>query len=259
MAWVKIDEKFYDHPKWASAPGDSIALWLASMAWCNRNESREGFIPASKLHGLVNVKNVKKTADDLVNRGAFDVAAEGFVIHDYAEYQQPDKVQQISAARSENGKKGAAARWQLPSRLPKQMPKQKDAPLSVDDDYQSSSSVVVANALAIHADRLAVGKDSPGAYAARIIERGGDHFVKLEGLLNLRPEATADELADAYRLGRWPATPRLPSDEPHPAACVCGGSGWVPADDANDRRGGSVVRCPETSWPDATIHQLRPA
>ena len=58
MAWVKIDQHFYDHPKWAEAPGDSIALWLAAMAWCNRNNSLDGFIPTAKLHGLVNIRNL---------------------------------------------------------------------------------------------------------------------------------------------------------------------------------------------------------
>lgn len=115
MAWVKIDEHFYDHPKWAEAPGDSIALWLAAMAWCNRNDSLDGFIPASKLIGLVNVRNVKRTAADLVHRQAFHPqtrgGASGYLIHDYPEFQQPEKVREIAAKRSANGKKGAAVRW----------------------------------------------------------------------------------------------------------------------------------------------------
>lgn len=111
MAWVRIDEHFYDHPKWADAPGDSIALWLAAMAWCNRNDSVEGYIPKAKTQGLVNVRNLSKTLADLVERGALHVAGVGYVIHDYAEFQQPEKVKAIAAERSRNGKKGAAVRW----------------------------------------------------------------------------------------------------------------------------------------------------
>lgn len=115
MAWVRIDQHFYDHPKWANAPGDSIALWIAAMAWCNRNDSLEGFIPAPKLHGLVAVRSVKRTVADLVQRRAFHVAeadgAAGYVIHDYAEFQQPEKVRAISNKRAEAGRRGAAVRW----------------------------------------------------------------------------------------------------------------------------------------------------
>jgi hypothetical protein len=111
MAWVRIDEHFYDHPKWADAPGDSIALWLAAMAWCNRNESIEGYIPARKTRGLVNVRNLKATLVDLVKREAIHVEGDGYVIHDYAEFQQPEKVREIARKRARAGAKGAAVRW----------------------------------------------------------------------------------------------------------------------------------------------------
>lgn len=111
MSWVRVDDHFYDHAKWATAPGDSIALWLAAMAWCNRNDSYDGFIPANKLAGLVNIRNSKRTAADLCERVAFEKQGDGYLIHDYAEYQQNDKVRQIRDARSAAGRKGARARW----------------------------------------------------------------------------------------------------------------------------------------------------
>lgn len=111
MAWIRIDDHFYDHPKWATAPGDSIALWLAAMAWCNRNESFDGFVPSVKLAGLVKVRNVKQTCDDLVKREALTVHGDGYLIRNYAEWQQNEKVKAIREKRAANGKKGAAARW----------------------------------------------------------------------------------------------------------------------------------------------------
>lgn len=111
MAFVRIDQEFYDHPKWATAPGDSIALWVAAMAWCNRNESWDGYIPANKLAGLVNVRNVKRTIADLCQRVAFIVDGDGYLIHDYPEYQQNEKVRKVREARSEAGRKGAESRW----------------------------------------------------------------------------------------------------------------------------------------------------
>lgn len=112
MPWVRVDEHFYDHPKWHDAPGDSIALWLASTAWCNRNDSTTGFIPESKTRGLVNVKRVASTLKDLCERGAFHRVPGGYQIHDYEEYQQPEKVKEIASKRAAAGRKGAAHRWQ---------------------------------------------------------------------------------------------------------------------------------------------------
>jgi hypothetical protein len=111
MSWVRIDDHFYDHPKWATAPGDSIALWLAAMAWCNRAESFDGYIPAIKLRGLVNIRNPKVSAADLVKREAFTPHLDGYLICNYAEWQQNEKVKAIRQKRSESGKKGAAVRW----------------------------------------------------------------------------------------------------------------------------------------------------
>lgn len=115
MPWVRIDEEFYDNPKWVGAPGDSIALWVAMIAWCNRNDSTEGFIPAIKTQGLVNVRNLKATLADLCSRGAPHPVVRqvegGYVIHDYTEYQQPEKVREIAAKRAAAGKKGATRRW----------------------------------------------------------------------------------------------------------------------------------------------------
>lgn len=111
MPWVKLDEHFYDHPRWATAQGDSIALWVCAIAWCNRNDSVTGFIPRAKTRGLCDVRSLTKTLADLVARGAFEEADGGYLIHDYTEYQDNAKVQAIREKRRAAGKRGAEARW----------------------------------------------------------------------------------------------------------------------------------------------------
>lgn len=111
MGWVRIDDAFCDHFRWRTASGDSIALWVCALAWCNRNRADDGVIPEHKLAGLVAVKNLKRTVADLVERGAFEQVEGGFAIHDYADWQWPEKVADIRSKRAEAGRKGAAARW----------------------------------------------------------------------------------------------------------------------------------------------------
>lgn len=114
MAWVLIDDEFYDHPKWRTAPGDSIALWVAAIAWCNRSEQWEGRIPTNKLAGLVNIRNSRRTIVDLEVRQAMHRDGDSHVVHDFAEWQRVEKKKAISEARRAAGKKGATGRWNGP-------------------------------------------------------------------------------------------------------------------------------------------------
>lgn len=115
MAWVRIDEAFYDSRKWTGAPGDSIGLWVAAMAWCNRNDTREdarqGIVPEFTVKGLINVRSIKATLTDLCAREAFHRVDGGYLIHDYEEYQQGERVRAIREKKAAAGRKGAAGRW----------------------------------------------------------------------------------------------------------------------------------------------------
>jgi hypothetical protein len=111
MSWVLIDDEFYDHPKWRTAPGDSIAMWVAAIAWCNRSEAWDGRIPTTKLAGLVQVRFPKRTIIDLEDRNAMERDGDSHVVHDFAVWQQIAKRKAISDTRREAGRRGAAARW----------------------------------------------------------------------------------------------------------------------------------------------------
>lgn len=156
MVWVKIDDHFDEHPKWVGAPGDSIALWLAAMAWCNRNDSIEGYIPALKLAGRVHVRNLKKSIADLVERGAFHPAAGGYVIHDYPEYQQPEKIREIREKRAAAGRKGAAVRWGERARANEYC----EAPAHTDADALGMANAI-ANAIIVEPDLAQNPNDLP--------------------------------------------------------------------------------------------------
>lgn len=111
MPWVLIDDAFNDHPKWATAPCDSIAMWVAAIAWCNHHERWDGRIPTVRLRGLVNAKNPNRTIADLENRKAMRRDGDDHVIHDFAEWQRVERKKAISDARRAAGRKGAANRW----------------------------------------------------------------------------------------------------------------------------------------------------
>lgn len=138
--WVKIDDGFYDHPKFVKAGPLGIAMWATALAWCNRNiEANErqghpaGFVPESVVRRLIDWQGVAwrcwsgelvgggedaeaiAVADWLVKCGIFEATEGGYLIHDYDEYQQPEKVKDIRAKRAEAGRRGAEARWSAKS------------------------------------------------------------------------------------------------------------------------------------------------
>lgn len=285
MAWVKIDDRFYDHPKWANAPGDSIALWVAAMAWCNRNDSIDGFIPTTKLTGLVNVKNVKRTCADLIERRAFIAADGGCRIHDYAEFQQSEKVQQIRRKRSENGKKGAAARWQMPSDLPSQEPQdlpnqvpwQTNAPTPDTRELQVSNETddiplpgpppssswqpieQLAHQLARH--QCAARTEPPTNLGAWIASARRGILAERQPELARLIAISADINAAAATLAGTtaPQSEQRAAAPTHPDTCECEGTGFVPVDPDDESRTAEVTRCKRTEWPDAQVIPIRGA
>jgi uncharacterized phage protein (TIGR02220 family) len=52
MVWVRIDDRYSEHPKIVEAGPLCAALWLAGLAYCNRNLT-DGFIPWSSARTLV--------------------------------------------------------------------------------------------------------------------------------------------------------------------------------------------------------------
>lgn len=235
MAWVRIDDGFYDHPRWATAPGDSIALWLAAMAWCNRNDAVTGHIPALKLNGLVNVRNVKASATDLVTRGAFVAVADGYFITSYEEYQQNEKVQAIRAKRRDAGKAGADARWgskanDMASAMANAMAKECPGPGPVPesskktDDYGpvvlSSVDIYVRHTVDTAKNiRKTRANYERGVRKAAMQERAPEAAAHLEA----NPKDDAEDIA--YKL--WGIGQAKPPFYTDPNCVLCEGDGWA--------------------------------
>lgn len=114
MGWVRLDDAFYDHPKFLEAGPLGIALWVACTAWSNRN-LQDGFIPTFRVKTLLDWSDIPvdvvAVADRLVDCGLLEAAPGGYRLHDYHEYQPSaemvlEKRRSISEARSAAGRLG---------------------------------------------------------------------------------------------------------------------------------------------------------
>lgn len=120
MAWVRIDDEFYHHPKVVKAGPLGIAMQVSALCYCNKYLT-DGFIPISAIPSLLNLDGIrmrmwsnetfvggedaewKLIVDDLVDAGIWEECIGGYKIHDYLDYQ-PSR-SQVIAERDANIKR----------------------------------------------------------------------------------------------------------------------------------------------------------
>lgn len=112
MAWVRLDDLAPEHPKFVAVGPLGLALFVAGLAFCNR-QLTDGAIPAAIVPRLQAIDDAIAVADSLVTAGLWKRAAGGdYTVHDYLTYQ-PSRTKVLgerdaNAARMRSNRKGAA-------------------------------------------------------------------------------------------------------------------------------------------------------
>ena len=83
MAWFKVDDHLYSHPKWLSITKGPRALWVAAGAW-SAGQLLDGFVPFGALPIL---EGTRREAQALVDAQLWEDAPGGYRFHDWAEFQ----------------------------------------------------------------------------------------------------------------------------------------------------------------------------
>ncbi|HXH05392.1 MAG TPA: hypothetical protein VNI83_02260 [Vicinamibacterales bacterium] len=90
MAWVKLDEAFFDHPKIASLSDAAVIAYLQALCYCNRNLT-DGFVPLKRAREFAGKSRV---FNELVPH-LWELCEGGIFIHDYLDYQ-PSRAQVLA-------------------------------------------------------------------------------------------------------------------------------------------------------------------
>jgi hypothetical protein len=93
MAWTRIDDSFYDHPKAAQTSLAAIGLWTKALSYCARYLT-DGFVPTLIVIDLARLPKDEALglARELVRARLWKaVADKGFKFHDYLEYNPSAK------------------------------------------------------------------------------------------------------------------------------------------------------------------------
>jgi len=96
MAWVRIDDKFTEHPKLVQAGPLGVAMQIAALCYANRHLT-DGELPANIVARFMPTVcydpetgeeiTWRDVADRLVEIGIWHKTDGGYLIHDYLEYQ----------------------------------------------------------------------------------------------------------------------------------------------------------------------------
>lgn len=170
MPWIKVDDHYDEHRKFADAGPFGVALWLAGIAYCNRNLT-DGYIPWGVARNLVSWEWLGAPDDGraLVNRAAYsyvddrgevdyeDITSQhvidvllrvglwtndgyGYRVHDYTNYQptkaqvEADRAAKVAAGQA-GGRASAQARGQAPASAPvKQTPSKRSSEIQAESN-----------------------------------------------------------------------------------------------------------------------------
>lgn len=86
MVWVKLDDRWPEHPKTVQVGDRAAFLFVSGLCYCARNR-RDGFIPEGIVSQLTPARNAGRLAEKLVVAGLWERVDGGFQVHDYGDYQ----------------------------------------------------------------------------------------------------------------------------------------------------------------------------
>lgn len=102
MAWFRVDDGFWCHPKVLQVPATALALWVRAGSW-SAAQLTDGRVPRTAL-GMLGAR--PKDAAALVAAGLWTTTDDGWLFHGWGDYQ-PSRadVEQRRAATAERVRK----------------------------------------------------------------------------------------------------------------------------------------------------------
>lgn len=112
MSWLKLDDSFPEHEKVADLTDKAFRVHVSALCYAARNLT-DGHLPRSVVKTLTLGKAAPIT--ELLAVGLWDNNGNGYLIHDYLDYNPSrEHVQAERERRQSAGRKGANNRWHKP-------------------------------------------------------------------------------------------------------------------------------------------------
>src|SRR4030095_8961164 len=109
MSWALLDDDCPNHPKVIAAGPVAAYLFVCGLCFCRKYHTG-GFIPATAVKRLGVTTNPKRLIENLVGQKLWDVAGDGYQVHDYEvmydDGQTKANTDERRKRRQEAGRKG---------------------------------------------------------------------------------------------------------------------------------------------------------
>lgn len=104
--YITVHDGMPDHPKIDGLSDAAFRLLVSTWCWCSRHLTN-GHVPTATW----SKRGTAKARRELIAAGLVEQVADGVLVHDYLEHQRSaEEVAELSAARSEAGRRGGKAR-----------------------------------------------------------------------------------------------------------------------------------------------------
>jgi hypothetical protein len=105
MSWVTFDDRAPEHRKLVAAGAKACWLWACGLAYCDRQDAKDGFIPKAIVKGLYPGLGWTE-AKTLVRVGLWHEAegGDGYLIHDYSDWRE----RRFAGTKATRGKAGGS-------------------------------------------------------------------------------------------------------------------------------------------------------
>ncbi len=110
MAWVRLDDRFYDNPKIIGLSDQAVLLYISALCYSS-GQLTDGFIPEKALRRIGwRSDDLESDVTELVNAGLWEPTDGGYMIHDYLEYNPSrEELEDLREKRSQAGRRGGMA------------------------------------------------------------------------------------------------------------------------------------------------------
>lgn len=102
MSWFKVDDRFHNHVKVYALPMAARGLWITAGSWCS-SQLTDGHLPKKMVIAL---GARQRDADALVAAGLWEKTDDGYIFHDWLDYQpsreEAQEKKRSTAARVSN-------------------------------------------------------------------------------------------------------------------------------------------------------------
>lgn len=94
MPWFRLDDRLHCHPKWVKCSHRARSLWSSAASWAG-GQGADGIVPR---HMLATWGNTVRDAHELESAGLWDAHDDGWVFHNWADFQPT--AEQVEADRA---------------------------------------------------------------------------------------------------------------------------------------------------------------